>query len=47
MSIEEIKEALYRYYEIEEEYYDGERGGYVNGHWLSVDDVIEVLRREF
>jgi hypothetical protein len=38
--IEEIREILLKYYE------DGDRGCYVNGVWLSVDNIIRILKEE-
>lgn len=46
MSIEEIKEILYRAYDIDEEYGEEERGCYVNGKWLSIKDILEILEEE-
>ena len=46
MNINEIKEILYRYYEVEEQYADGERGCYVNGYWLSINEIINILEKE-
>lgn len=43
MSIDEIKEILYSYYDIDEEYADDEKGAFINGKWLSIKDIIEVL----
>lgn len=43
MSIEEIKEMLYKAYEIEEEYGDEEKGCYLNDKWLSIENIIKVL----
>lgn len=45
MSIEEIKEILYRAYEIEEEYGDEEKGCYLNDKWLSIENILKVLER--
>lgn len=47
MNIEEIKDILYKYYEVDEEYADGERGCYVNGYWLSINQIIEILERGY
>ena len=43
MTIEEIKERLYEVYEIEEEYNDEEKGCYINGRWLSIENIIKAL----
>lgn len=40
MSIEEIEKILLAYYE------DGDRGCFVNGTWLSVNEIIDILKRE-
>lgn len=40
MSIDEIKDILYRYYDIDE---DGDKGCYVNGNWLSINEIINIL----
>ncbi len=45
MSIEEIKEILYRAYDIDEEYADEEKGCYVNDKWLSIENILKVLER--
>lgn len=45
-TIEEIKEILYRAYDIEEEYRDDELGGFLNGKWLSIKNILEVLEKE-
>lgn len=45
MNIEEIKEILYRAYQIEEEYGDEERGCYLNDKWLSIENILEILER--
>ena len=44
LSIDEIKEILYNYYNVEDDY-DAECGCYVNGNWISVADVLRVLER--
>lgn len=46
MNIEEIKEILYKAYDIDEENGDADRGCYVNGSWLSIESVIETLKEE-
>ena len=43
MTLEEIKEILYRAYEIDEEYGDEERGCYLNDKWLSIKNILEAL----
>lgn len=45
MELEEIKNILYRAYEVES-IYDGECGCYVNGYWLSIDSILEILKKE-
>ncbi len=45
MTIEEIKEILYRAYDIDEEYADEEKGCYVNDKWLSIENILKVLER--
>lgn len=45
MSIEEIKEILYRAYDIDDEDdYTKECGCFVNGVWLSIKDVLDILK---
>lgn len=39
MTIEEIKQILINYYG------DIERGCYVNGKWLSVEEIIKLLEK--
>lgn len=46
MSIEEIKDILYKAYDIDEEYGDDEKGGYLNDKWLSIKNILEVLEKE-
>jgi len=41
MSIEEIKEILINYYE------DTDKGCFINGKWLSIDEIIKVLKRYY
>lgn len=45
MSIEEIKEILYKVYQIDEEYGDEEKGCYLNDKWLSIENIIKALER--
>lgn len=45
MTIEEIKKILYKAYNIEEEYWDQEKGCYLNDKWLSIENIIKVLER--
>jgi len=45
ISLEEIKEILYRAYRIEEQYDDEEKGCFVNDRWLSIANVIRYLER--
>lgn len=45
MSIDEIKEILYSYYDIDEEYADDEKGCYLGGKWLSIKNIIEILEK--
>ena len=44
-TIEEIKDILYKAYDIEEEYGDEEKGCYVNDKWLSIEFIIKILER--
>lgn len=39
MSIEEIKEILIKYYD------DEDKGCFVNGRWLSINAIIEILEK--
>lgn len=43
MTLEEIKKALYEAYDIEEGYSDDELGAFLNGKWLSIKNILEVL----
>lgn len=46
MNIDEIKEVLMAYYDIEDEDdYDFECGCYINGKWLSLKDIIDIIER--
>lgn len=45
MVIEEIKEILFNAYDVEDSY-DSQCGCYVNGYWLSLDAIIEILEKE-
>ena len=45
MSIEEIKRALYEHYEIDEKYADDEKGCFINGEWLSIREILEILEK--
>ena len=46
MTIEEIKEILFNAYEIEDDY-DEQCGCFVNGKWLSIKDIIDILEKEW
>lgn len=46
MELERIKEVLYNYYEVEDGY-DAQCGCYVNGNWLSVEDVLDVIEKYY
>ena len=46
MSIEEIKEKLFNAYDIDDEDdHSYECGAYLNGEWLSIKNIIEILER--
>lgn len=46
MNIDEIKEVLMNYYDIEDENdYDFECGCYINGKWLSLKDIIKIIEK--
>jgi hypothetical protein len=45
-TIDEIKEILYQAYNIEDES-DGEYGCFINGKWLSINDIIEAIDRGY
>lgn len=45
LSIDEIKEILYNYFDIDEEYADDEKGCFINGKWLSIGEIIKVLEK--
>ena len=45
-NIEEIKRILYKFYDIDEEYGDDEKGCYLNDKWLSIKNILEVLEKE-
>lgn len=46
MDIEEIKEILMNHYEIESENdYDYECGCYINGEWLSISEIIRIIKK--
>lgn len=38
--VKSIKESLYKHYHITS---DGDCGTYINGKWLSVDNVIRII----
>lgn len=45
MELEDIKEALYNYYEIEDdEDYNVDCGCFINGKWLSIEDVLKIIK---
>ena len=44
MSIEEIKELLYKHYDIDEEYGEDEVGCFINGKWFSIKNVLQVIK---
>lgn len=46
MELEDIKNVLYEYYEIESDS-EAEIGCYINGKWLSIADVLEIIERYF
>lgn len=46
-TVEEIKELLYKAYDIDEEYADDELGAFLNGKWLSIKNILEVLERGY
>lgn len=45
LSIDEIKEILYKYFDIDEDYGDDEKGCYLGGKWLSIGEIIKVLEK--
>lgn len=47
MDIQEIKNILYRYYEIEEDYDDENKGCYLNDKWLSINNIIKLLEKYY
>jgi hypothetical protein len=45
-NFEEIKKALCRYYRLENEKdCRAEQGCYLNGRWLSIKNVIEIIEQ--
>jgi len=42
MELERIKEILYNYYEIEDDY-DAQSGCYINNTWLSINEILDVI----
>ncbi len=42
MNIDEIKNILYKYYQVDDE--DAEKGCYINGKWLSIKNIIDILK---
>ena len=47
MSIEEIKEILYRAYRIDENYDDEEKGCFINDKWLSIGNILRYIERGY
>jgi hypothetical protein len=44
LTIEEIKEILYRAYDIDEDY-GADAGCFINGNWLSIEAIIETIEK--
>ncbi len=48
MTFEEVKEILYNAYDIEEDYdYNAQCGCYVGDNWLSIENVLDLLKKEW
>lgn len=47
MSLEEIKDILFNAYDVDEESNDAEKGCFVNGHWLSIEAVLDAIKNEY
>lgn len=44
--IEKIKNILYTYFDIEEDFDDNNKGCYINGKWLSIKNILEILEEK-
>lgn len=48
LSIDEIKEILIEHYGLEDENdYDYECGCYINGKWLSISEIVDILNKGY